>query len=175
MLSRAIWKRREGCSKLVKKVVSQVQFEVGQIDLLFDSYTALFERAEKSVPDLIEITAIASVLHSFYNGLENIFRSIAKEIDDDFPASTQWHRDLLNRMTEATANRRPVLTIETSNRLSEYLGFRHFFRHSYSFFMKWDELEKLVTPLQEVWTQTKDELENFLHSLSSNQTDDPTS
>jgi hypothetical protein len=142
---------------------------MGQIDLLFDSYADLLERAEKSVPDLIEITAIASVLHSFYNGLENIFRSIAKEIDNDVPTSAQGHRDLLNRMTEATANRRPVLTIETTDRLSEYLGFRHFFRHSYSFFMEWDELEKLVTPLENVWAQTKDELERFLNSLSSDQ------
>lgn len=154
---------------MVKKVVSQVQFEMGQIDLLFDSYADLLERAEKSAPDLIEITAIASVLHSFYNGLENIFRSIAKEIDNDVPTSAQWHRDLLNRMTEAVANRRPVLTTETSDRLSEYLGFRHFFRHSYSFFMEWDELEKLVTPLENVWAQTKDELERFLNSLSSDQ------
>jgi hypothetical protein len=139
---------------------------MGQIDSLFDSYAGLFERAEKSVPDLIEITAIASVLHSFYNGLENIFRSIAKEIDDDVPASAQWHRDLLNRMTEVTANRNAVLTAETSDRLSEYLGFRHFFRHSYSFFMEWGELEKLVTPLQEVWTQTKREIELFLDTVS---------
>jgi HepT-like protein len=135
MLLRAIWKRKQPPFKLVKKVISQVQFEMGQIDLLFDSYADLLERAEKSVPDLIEIIALASVLHSFSNGLENIFRAIAKEIDDDVPASAQWHRDLLNRMTETTDNRLPVLSAETSDRLSEYLGFRHFFRHSYSFFM----------------------------------------
>ena len=51
-------------------------------------------------------------------------------------------------------------------RLADYLGFRHFYRHSYSFFLEWDELEKLVTPLAEVWDQTKGELELFLVSLS---------
>jgi hypothetical protein len=35
--------------------------------------------------------------------------------------------------------------------------------------MEWDELEKLVTPLENVWAQTKDELERFLNSLSSDQ------
>jgi hypothetical protein len=39
---------------------------MGQIDLLFASYADLLERAEKKAPDLVEITAIASVLHSFY-------------------------------------------------------------------------------------------------------------
>jgi hypothetical protein len=33
------------------------------------------------------------------------------------------------------------------------LGFRHFYRHGYSFFLEWDELEELVTPLAEVWDQ----------------------
>jgi hypothetical protein len=169
---RVIWKGKEGCYRLVEKVISQVQFEIGQIDLLLDSYSDLLERLEKNVPDLVESTAIASVLHSFYNGLENIFLSIAKGIDRDVPASAQWHRDLLNRMTEATAERKPVLTAETSEQLSEYLGFRHFFRHSYSFFMEWDELEKLVTPLKKVWARTKDELESFLHNLSFDRTTD---
>lgn len=34
---------------MVEKVISQVQFEMGQIDLLFDSYADLLERAEKKV------------------------------------------------------------------------------------------------------------------------------
>lgn len=78
----------------------------------------------------------------------------------------QWHRDLLTRMTEATSSRGPVLTVDVAHQLADYLGFRHFYWHSYSFFLEWDELEKLVTPLAEVWEQTKDELELFLDSLN---------
>jgi hypothetical protein len=149
------------------KVISQVKFETKQIDRLFERYTGLLERVQKGPPDLVDVTAVASVLHSFYNGLENIFLSIAKGIDEDVPAGAQWHRDLLTRMAEPTSHRAPVLTTETAHRLADYLGFRHFFRHSYSFFLDWDELEKLVTPLAEVWGQVKNELELFLIGLSS--------
>ena len=155
---------------MVEKVISQVQFEIGQIDQLFESYAELLERVQKNAPDLVEMTAVASVLHSFYNGLENIFLSIVKGIDIDVPAGSQWHRDLLNRMTLTTATRSPVLTAEMATRLSDYMGFRHFYRHSYSFFLEWDELEKLVTPLAEVWAQTKRELQLFLDSLSLDRT-----
>jgi len=58
---------------LSEKVEAQVRFEIGQIDRLLDSYADLLERALHTPPNLIELTAIASVLHSFYNGLENIF------------------------------------------------------------------------------------------------------
>jgi hypothetical protein len=51
------------------------------------------------------------------------------------------------------------------HRLADYLGFRHFYRHSYLFYLEWRELEKLVTPLGEVWEQTKSELQAFLDTL----------
>ncbi len=161
MPSPVTWRRKEGYSRLVESVVSQVEFEIGQIDHLFESYADLLAQTQRKAPDLVEITAVASVLHSFYNGLENIFLSIAKGIDRDVPAGAQWHRDLLTRMTEAMSSRGPVLTIDTAHRLVDYLAFRHFYRHSYSFFLEWDELEKLVTPLAKVWEQTRGELDGF--------------
>ena len=69
-------------------------------------------------------------------------------------------------MAESASNRGPALTSETVYRLADYLGFRHFYRHSYSFHLEWEELEKLVTPLAEVWKQTKGELQSFLDRLS---------
>jgi hypothetical protein len=82
-------------------------------------------------------------------------------------AGAQWHRDLLTRMAESTANRKAVLSTEAVRRLADYLGFRHFYRHSYSLYLEWRELEKLMTPLVEVREQTKGELGVFLDTLGS--------
>jgi hypothetical protein len=139
---------------------------MGQIDLLFESYTDLLSRVETRSPDLVELTAVASVLHSFYNGLENIFLSIAKGLDASVPTGAQWHRDLLAQMAEQTPLRPPAITAETVHQLADYLGFRHFYRHSYSFFLEWDELEKLVTSLTKVWKQVRSELALFLDGLN---------
>ena len=87
------------------------------------------------------------------------------------PDSTQWHRDLLNRMTQTTPKRKSVLASETAEQLADYLSFRHFFRHSYSFFLEWDELEELVTPLAQLWSKTKIEIQAFLNSLTSSETE----
>jgi hypothetical protein len=54
-----------------------------------------------------------------------------------------------------------------AQKLADYLGFRHFYRHSYSFFLEWDKLQGLVTSLSEAWAQVKEELYRFLESLSS--------
>lgn len=65
------------------------------------------------------------------------------------------------------SNRGDVISAELARKLADYLGFRHFYRHSYSFFLEWGELEKLVTPLREVWAQVKEELNEYLESLNS--------
>ncbi len=154
-------------SESAEKTAGQVRFEVEQIDQLFTVYSDLFEHVQQRTPDMVEVAAIASVLHSFYNGLENIFTSIAKGLDQQVPSGPQWHRDLLVQMSQQTSHRRGVISAELAKRLADYLAFRHFYRHSYSFFLEWEELKGLVTPLRQVWAQVKGELSEFLKSLKS--------
>ena len=52
---------------MTEKIFAQVNFEIGQIDHLLESYATLLETAQVVEPDLVETTAVASVLHSFYN------------------------------------------------------------------------------------------------------------
>lgn len=159
-------KKRKSFIELADKLISQIQFEIEQIDHLFDAYQALFLHALQSIePTLVEITALGSVLHSFYNGLENIFVRIAKALDKNVPSDAQWHRELLLQMGESNPNRMPVLSSSVILRLNDYRSFRHFYRHSYSFFLEWDELEQLVKPLSALWTQVKIELQAFIDSL----------
>mgnify|MGYP000849553563 FL=1 len=150
----------------IDKVVSQIQFEIRQIDRLIDMYRTLLMDCKDKEPDLVEITAMASVLHSFYNGLENIFAIIAKRIDERSLSGEQWHKRLLSEMAKKTQKRNMVISEVLKEKLVEYMGFRHFFRHSYSFILEWEELRRLILPLNEVWSEFKKELEEFLNGLN---------
>ena len=151
-----------------ERIKSQIQFQIQQIDKLLKMYNQLLKECREKEPDLVEITAIASVLHSFYNGLENIFEIIAKRIDNGIIQGEKWHKRLLSEMVSKNDKRSAVITNDLKDKLIEYMGFRHFFRHSYSFFLDWDELKKLVLPLEEVWKQAKEEIEVFLDSIDKN-------
>ena len=146
------------------KITSQIKFEINQIDKLFETYQGLFIKCKENEPDIIETTALASVLHSFYNGIEKIFEIIGKKIDKSTPQSKQWHRDLLIQMSKDVPERHAVISDKMLIILSEYIAFRHFYRHSYSFFISWDELQKLVKPVFDVWQALKEELTIFLDS-----------
>jgi len=150
---------------LDKQVITNVTFEIAEIDRLLKTYEELLRRDQETTPTLVEVTAIGAVLHSFYNGLENIFTVIAKNLDGGMPTQAQWHRDLLNQMSQKTAQRNAVISVDLAERLTDDLSFRHFFRHSYSTVLEWDELKELVTNLLDVWQKTKSEVQNFLSNL----------
>ncbi|MBN2444940.1 MAG: hypothetical protein JXJ04_26535 [Spirochaetales bacterium] len=63
-----------------EKVFDKLEFEVSEIEKMLSSYDSLLELCKTNEPNLIEKTAAASVLHSFYTGVENIIIAI---ISDD--------------------------------------------------------------------------------------------
>lgn len=154
-------------SKSREQVASEIGFEIGQIDQLLATYADLLKRVRQRDPDTVEIAAVATVLHSFYNGLENIFMTVAKGIDESVPSGGQSHRDLLLQVSRKSGLRETLIKKETANKLGEYLGFRHFYRHSYSFVIDWQELKKLVDALDQVWLEVRTQINDFAHSLKT--------
>ena len=168
MLSLVIYREKEAWCGLDKTIIERISFEIAQINKLISVYADILDRRDKEAPGLVEITALGGVLHSFYTGLENIFLNIAKRIDKQIPTGAEWHHDLLNQMTQAELYRNPVLSEALAERIDQYLGFRHLFRHAYTFIMRWDEMEKLVTTLPEIWKQVQEQLVVFLDGLQEN-------
>lgn len=148
-----------------ERLRAEIRFEIERIDELLKSYEELLERVRSREPDLVEVTAMASIPHSFYNGIENIFLRVCKEVDQDVPAGDRWHREVLTRMTESGDSRPAVISTDLGQQLAEYLSFRHFYRHSYSFFLDWAELEQLVRDLGQTWGRLRADLMHLLETL----------
>jgi hypothetical protein len=55
--------------------------------------------------------------------------------------------------------------------LVEYLRFRHLFRHTYGYDLKWHRVRELSQELSSVFRELKDQLRNFLSGLSTGATD----
>ena len=153
---------------LDEQVKTQIRLEIEMIEHLFAAYQPLLELAATDTAlSLVETTACASVLHSFYNGLEKVFQLINKRVDTQPLAADRWHQALLEQMMVATPARPALLSAETGAMLKDYVAFRHFYRHSYSMLIEWKLISTLVIPLPTVWSQVRTELEKFIepHSL----------
>jgi hypothetical protein len=148
-------------------VEEQVAVEQTQIAQLFVAYQVTIDESSQREPDFIERSALAAMLHSFYTGIENIFKRIALEIDGDIPSGYASHSDLLAAMTQSTAKRPPVISEELQIRLSAYLSFRHVFRHAYSFQLEWEKMRDLVLGSHATWRQLQSELDHFFSQSNS--------
>ncbi|MEO5803519.1 MAG: hypothetical protein ABIR24_08300, partial [Verrucomicrobiota bacterium] len=69
----------------------------------------LLSQCRETAPTEIELSALAATLHSFYTGVENIFKRASVELDGEPVKGDMWHRELLLRMKTFAANRPALL------------------------------------------------------------------
>lgn len=149
-----------------EKIFEDIEIECKKIDKLFEDYEPLLEKIKDQPPDFFEIGSLAMMLHSFYNGLENIFSRIARKIDKNLPEGMDWHKELLERMSKRTKKRKyAVLSENICEELKEYLGFRHFSRHSYACDLDWALMEDLVFRADDVREKVIGEIKSFIEKI----------
>jgi len=140
----------------LERIVSEIKEAIKEID--------------SSIPTYRDKAALGALLHSFYNGIENVLKRLAEEVDHSVPMGEGWHRSLLRRMEGEVKGRRPsILRKQTVGILEPYLGFRHFFRHSYTFEIDWQKLKPLVENIEMALREFRTDLENFFSKLSQGQ------
>jgi hypothetical protein len=63
----------------------KILFEISEIDEAVNSTKLLRDLCRMKVPDTIEKSAVALLLQSFYNGIENILIIVIKYFDEKLP------------------------------------------------------------------------------------------
>ena len=103
-------------------------------------------------------TTIAKNLVDCYQGMENIFRRIALDVDIHLPDGSMWHKELLSQMVE----RPSVITQETYLRIQELLEFRHVFNNIYGEELVYERIEKIGKEIGGLFQNLSKELDLFI-------------
>jgi hypothetical protein len=143
------------------KVRRQAFFEISELRKLVAQHAGFLAEAGTAEPDTVHRIAMGATLNSFYGGVENIFKRIAKGIDHKVPSGESWHRDLLMAMAQATADRPPVISQELMEELREFLSFRHIFRAGYVINLKWERMAHLAFACEQTLDQFIAEIQSF--------------
>jgi hypothetical protein len=149
---------------LDNNVKEKIEHEISRIEKLLSDSRPLFDLCKSKVPDFIEKTAAAQILHSFYNGVESVVILILKSINEKLPNDSRWHKTLFEIMFGQNSKGIIILTNEIKEPLEKYMYFRHFIRHSYSSELDWNEMEILVKNLEKIWETIKTDFELFIKS-----------
>ena len=145
-------------------IIQKIAYEIEQIDENMNASQPLLDLCKIKEPDFVEKCGIAMILHSFYNGIENILLIIIKNTDSNLPNGLKWHKDLLHKAFEQTENRSKIFRDELKMSLNEYLRFRHFVRHAYGFQLKWEDMRVILSEMKSVWEKVKEDLKLFLEN-----------
>ena len=114
---------------------------------------------DDSLPNLssLELAGVATLIHNFYNGIENILKQLVIARGEKLPDGSSWHRDLLNIVTSNN-----IISESTAKKLIPYLAFRHFFSHGYSFDLDKEHIIPLVMGIQGTLASFKNDVDNVL-------------
>ncbi|HBR16560.1 MAG: hypothetical protein A3G39_09930 [Deltaproteobacteria bacterium RIFCSPLOWO2_12_FULL_43_16] len=104
-----------------------------------------------------ELAAIAAFIHNYYNGIENILKRVLLSRKMAIKDAPTWHKDLLK-----SSLNKEVITNDLYETLSDYLSFRHFFVHAYSFNIHWKELKPLIDNLEDTLKKFKVAIYHFI-------------
>ena len=141
------------------------------LDVQVELFRRFFEESQdiialkdKQDPTHTELLAVGSTLQAFYNGIERILVLCGKAFGDLDASKRQleaWHQWLLHTMAQDTNARPALLSEDLHLRLLEYLKFRHVFRQTYVFELRWSLIIPLLRSLEKAYRQFLSELETF--------------
>jgi len=155
-------------------IIALIKNEMQEIDNTVRLCLKRKERRNECISLNLEdvlIDSIAACMHSFYTGLEKIFKLIAEEIDGGLPKSERWHAKLLDMMILTLSVRCPVISKETKTRLDQFRQFRHLFRNIYTHNVIPERVIDLCDTLNETWLLTKSDINSFIEKMGeSNET-----
>jgi hypothetical protein len=143
---------------------AKILFEISRINKLLDEGKPLLDLCKLKTPDFIERSAVALLLHSFYNGIENVLILIFKNYGEELPNGIKWHIELLDKAFVSNGNRKEIFQRELQESMEEYLKFRHFIRHSYGFQLEWARMENLVKQIENIWKILRENLSLFIEN-----------
>jgi hypothetical protein len=151
--------------KLDESIKIKIDHEISRIDKALNDVSPLLDLCKiKEQPDIIELTAAAQVLHSFYNGVESIIVLFFKYINEKLPNDLRWHKTLLEMAFGTNSQNIKIFRNDIKEKLDAYLSFRHFIRHSYSSELKWDVMGPLIKEIEKIWQIVKEDFRIFIEN-----------
>jgi hypothetical protein len=150
--------------ELLKADINDELTRISRLRQEFEQIKVWLDKPAKDVSQY-DRAAIGYYLHSFYNGCEALFTTIARFFENDL-SSESWHKDLLRRMTYEINGYRPaVIDEELYGLLNDFRGFRHIFRHSYTFELDWERERLVALKFEQASSLLAEQVARFMNKL----------
>lgn len=150
----------------LRTIAAEIKESLAELESLTKELTHRFSPLRSRKPRALTLRGLASYLHDFYTGCEEIFLRIARDLNNQVPTDMDWHTRLLHQMTLDVPGVRPaLLNRKTEEKLRDYLGFRHVFRHLYGRNLDWVKLRRLCRAQPPAFRALARDIRQFLKTI----------
>lgn len=152
----------------ILRLIAEINDEIQSLGRIHERVQRAQARFAATPPDEFELGGVATTLHDFYSGAENVFKRVAAELNGGLPAGHDWHVQLLRDMSIDLPGLRPaVISRVTAGLLKEYLDFRHVVRHTYGFDLRWEPIKGLLLRFATAYDSLIADVQQFLAFLQT--------
>ena len=114
--------------------LAEFDFQVEQIRGIYETLRKKVPLVDKQPVSQESVESAGYWLHNLYSAYEDLFKMVAGFWENSLIVDGEFHAQLLKRMLLNIKDVRPALLSETAYKiLNELRGFRHVFRHTYSY------------------------------------------
>jgi hypothetical protein len=131
--------------KQIVVFLAEFDFQVGQIESIYGSLKKKAVAMEKQRVTVEAVESVGYWMHNLYCAFEDLFKMVAGFWENSLGANGEYHIHLLKRMLIEIEGVRPGLLSSVGYRLlNELRGFRHVFRHAYSYGLDKERVSALL-------------------------------
>lgn len=154
--------------KRVKIFVAELEAQRKEIFTLHSTIQEKSNRLTSQLDDEDLINSLAYKLHNLYSAYEDLFKLVARFFENQIADISGYHTELLNRMRLQIEGVRPrLLSDESFMLLDELRGFRHVFRHAYSYKLDAERVIKLSQKTVSLIAPFEKDFEKFKKKIMS--------
>ena len=156
-----------------KRLTQRINDELTKIESTVGGISKALEDIEAAPANYRQYIqeSMAKKLADVYNGIENIFLRIAREVDMHVPTGDKWHKNLLAQMVEQRSERPPVISENTLLPLGDLLDFRHKFNNIYAEELIHEKTEPHAKSIDELFASVSQDLNTFTNFLAKPEED----
>jgi len=146
----------------IRLLQAEIRADLRAIEEAYEALDAVNKRITEPEMDIV----VGYYLHVVYGLFESLFKRIAIAFGNQITDESQWHAQLLWRMTLDVEEVRPrVIGEETYECLDELRRFRHLFRNAYVLCFAPERLALVLKKAHHLERLYRHDLENFLGFL----------
>ena len=135
---------------MAAKLKDKIEIDLENIDRVL---AELPDHEILSQLSVLELAGVATLLHNFYNGIENILKRVMIEKEAASPSGSSWHKELLSLAADEK-----IISTKLKEQFGEFLAFRHFFSHAYAIDLYAERMEPLVKAVPKLYEAFKIEI-----------------